>query len=56
MNDPFARRLSQLLEITVLLRENIDELLNGLTRELEHVLKGAGVRPKNHRSRRAKRG
>jgi hypothetical protein len=55
MDDPFARRLSQLLEITVLLRKNIDELLSGLTEQLEHALKGGSVAPKDHRRRRAKR-
>jgi|KBSSwiS6_1023812.scaffolds.fasta_scaffold02251_5 hypothetical protein len=56
MDDPFARRLSQLLDVTVELKENVDELLSGLTKQLEHALRSEIVAKKNHLSGRAKRG
>jgi len=35
MNDPTAERLHDLLQITMMLRDSIDELLNGLMKQLQ---------------------
>ena len=35
MDDPVTKRLRDLLDITMKLRENIDELLGGLSKQLE---------------------
>ena len=40
MDDPVAKRLRDLLDITMMLRENIDELLGGLSKQLEALEKG----------------
>lgn len=40
MSDPVAKRLRDLLQITMKLRESIDELLGGLSEQLEAVEKG----------------
>jgi hypothetical protein len=40
MDDPVAKRLRDLLDITMKLRENIDELLGGLSKQLEALEKG----------------
>jgi hypothetical protein len=37
MDDPFARRLWLLLEITTQLRASIDQLLVGLMRQIEYL-------------------
>ena len=42
MDDPVAKRLRDLLDITMKLRENIDELLGGLSKQLEALEKGIG--------------
>lgn len=55
MDEPFAGRLSQLLEITVQLQESVDELRRSLAKQLEHALKSEIVPAKAHRRRRAKR-
>jgi hypothetical protein len=40
MDDRVAKRLSDLLQITMKLRESIDELLGGLSEQLEALEKG----------------
>jgi hypothetical protein len=40
MNDPVTKRLRDLLQITMKLRENIEELLGGLSKQLEALEKG----------------
>ena len=40
MDDPVTKRLRDLLDITMKLRENIDELLGGLSKQLEALEKG----------------
>ena len=40
MNDPIAKRLRDLLQITMILRESIDELLNGLSKQIERESAG----------------
>ena len=40
MDDPIAKRLRDLLQITMNLRENIDELLNGLSKQIERESAG----------------
>lgn len=35
MNDPDAERLHDLLQITMMLRDSIDELLSGLMKQLQ---------------------
>jgi hypothetical protein len=42
MDDPVTKRLRDLLYVTMKLRENIDELLGGLSRQLEALEKGIG--------------
>jgi hypothetical protein len=45
MNDPIARRLRDLLQITLMLRESIDELLSGLSQQLERESTGSVSAP-----------
>jgi hypothetical protein len=45
MNDPIARRLRDLLQITLMLRESIDELLSGLRQQLERESTGSVSAP-----------
>ena len=44
MRDPLADRLRHLLEITVHLRDAIDELLTGLTEQIEEMRDSARAR------------
>jgi hypothetical protein len=40
MNNPVSKRLRDLLQITMKLRENIEELLGGLSKQLEALEEG----------------
>ena len=51
MNDPTAERLNDLLQITMMLRESIDELLNGLMKQLKATT-GVKRQAKTRRRRR----
>jgi len=42
VDDPVAKRLRDLLQITMKLRESIEELLGGLSEQLEALEKGIG--------------
>jgi hypothetical protein len=51
MDDPVTKRLSDLLQITVKLRESIDELVGGLSEQLDALEKGT-VRGRSRNGRR----
>jgi hypothetical protein len=51
MNDPVAKRLRDLLQITTKLRENIEELLGGLSKQLEALEEGIVRRRSGNRRR-----
>ena len=51
MNDPVAKRLRDLLQITMKLHENIEELLGGLSKQLEALEDGIVRRRSGNRRR-----
>jgi hypothetical protein len=51
MNDPVTKRLRDLLQITMTLRESIEELLGGLSEQLEALEKGMVRRRSANRRR-----
>jgi hypothetical protein len=51
MNDPVTKRLRDLLQITMTLRESIEELLGGLSEQLEALEKGITKRRSTSRRR-----